>query len=77
MDRTGSGKIFSFRILEFRVVRFISRFAAAVAITPFASCRACRMISRSDAARVWTLSSGATGDFRLVELARSPRKTNL
>ncbi len=50
------GEICSFRILEFRVVRLIPSLPAAIATTPSASRRACRMISRSDVAKVDVLS---------------------
>ena len=53
-------EICSLRIFEFKVVRFIPSFPAAVAMTPLASRRAPRMSSFSEASRVWTFALGKT-----------------
>ena len=58
-------EIRSFRIFEFKVVRFMPSFPAAVATTPFASRRARKISSLSKASKVGTLVLGTVNTLPL------------
>ena len=69
-----SGKYVVYAIFEFKVVRFIPSFPAALAMTPFASWRARRMIFLSEASTVWTLVLGGVGPPPVSSAPTSSRK---